>query len=281
MRDFLRVVTLNTWKNEGDYFGRMRAIAAGLRDLQPDVVLLQEVFRIEGGFADTAADLARELGLALVYAPARRKLREWRGGARISESGLAILTRANVLKHEQFVLPSDERGGERVALIADLRAEHGRRIVACCTHLSHLRDDSAQRRRQLDTILRHPLWRLPADVRILGGDFNARPGSPELAWLEEHPTLQVRDVFHEAADAAPTHPMPPAAGRMPGRIDFLFAVGPRGEPLPDTRRAAVALDHAINGVWPSDHAAVVADLASAPWSAASQHHDELIAHDQS
>lgn len=69
--DRMRIATLNTWKNEGDLSARLAAMAAGLRVLAPDVLLLQEVFRTADGAADTGRDLAAALGLALAYAPAR------------------------------------------------------------------------------------------------------------------------------------------------------------------------------------------------------------------
>src|SRR5882724_10070526 len=89
----LRFVTLNTWKNEGDYFVRMRAMIVGLRALEPDVVLLQEVFRTADGTVHTARSLADALSLTMAYAPARAFPRPWQGGKVQSESGLAILLR--------------------------------------------------------------------------------------------------------------------------------------------------------------------------------------------
>lgn len=95
---------------------------------------------------------------------------------------------------------------------------------------------------------------------MLGGDCNAPATSPELAWLDTHAVLSVRNAFGPAGPCPATHPLPPRADR-PGRcIDFLFTVGPRGEMAPVVRRASVALDSPINGVWPSDHAALVADF---------------------
>ncbi|MGH7958394.1 MAG: hypothetical protein ACREH8_15485, partial [Opitutaceae bacterium] len=109
-------------------------------------------------------------------------------------------------------------------------------------------------------ILRHPGWRGPAAVRVLGGDFNAVATMPEVSWLAEHETLDIRSVFEPASLAGATHPLPPR-NDQPGRcIDFLFTIVARGEMTPIVSRAAIALNSPIEGVWPSDHAAVVADL---------------------
>lgn len=253
----VRCVALNTWKNEGDWAARLPHMAAGLAALAPDIVLLQECFRTPDGVADTARVLADALGLALAYAPARAKARLWEGRLRPSESGHAVLVRGAITWNERVALPSDEAGGERIALLvaADLAA--GGRVLAGCIHLSHLRGDRARRRQQLETVLAHPAWRAPADLRVLGGDCNATADAPELAWLAAHPELTVRRVSPEA----PTHPLPPPADRPGHCIDHLFFIGPVGERGPDVAAAGVALDAPHGGVWPSDHAAVWADAA--------------------
>lgn len=253
----VRLVTLNTWKNEGNYRARLAAMAAGLARLVPDVVMLQEAFRLEDGTADTAATLARNLGLVCVYAPARRKPRLWQGTPRESEAGLALLVRGQILAQERINLPTDEPGGERIALLASIQLVDGRRIFAGCTHLSHLRHDSARRREQLETVLAHPGWSNPASLRVLGGDFNAVAESPEIAWLGQHPSLNVRAV---STVGYVTHPLPPRSGRTGRCIDFLFSVHPPDEAPATARHAAVVLDAPVAGVWPSDHAAVLAEF---------------------
>ena len=252
-----RIVTLNTWKNEGNYPARLRAMGDGLRALQPDLVLLQEVFRTLDGEADTRATLANALQMTPAYAPARPKPRAWRGRATPSESGHAVLVRGAIAWSERIVLPSDEAGGERIALLVAAELSSGKRVLAGCIHLSHLRGDGVRRREQLTAVLAHPAWRWPAHLRVLGGDCNATAAAPELAWLSAHPDLAVR----RASPEAPTHPLPPRADR-PGRcIDHLFFVGPAGERSPVMSAAGVALDVPHGGVWPSDHAAVWADAA--------------------
>ncbi|MGH7946159.1 MAG: endonuclease/exonuclease/phosphatase family protein, partial [Opitutaceae bacterium] len=138
----LRIVTLNTWKNEGDHPARVRAMGEGLRALQPDIVLLQEVFRTGDGVVDTGRSLAGALGLALAHAPARAKTRRWAGREVSSEAGLAVLARGEIGRRDRLSLPSDERGGERIALFADVTCEGGAKAFVCCTHLSHLRGDT-------------------------------------------------------------------------------------------------------------------------------------------
>lgn len=250
VRDSILCVTLNTWKNEGDHPARLRAIAAGLAALEPDVVLLQEVFRTCDGATDTGRELAAALGLTLVYAPARRKLRAWQGRQQMSESGLAVLVRGDCVHSETLVLPTTPAGGERIALLVSARLK-GQTVMIGCVHLAHLRQEAAIRREQIERILAHPHWRAPAALRLVGGDFNATLASPELAWLGEHHELTIQPL----TPAGSTHPNPaPADGR--GRaIDLIFAVAPRESVLPVPLDHGVALDLPHGDVWPSDHAA--------------------------
>jgi endonuclease/exonuclease/phosphatase family metal-dependent hydrolase len=260
-RTTVRCITLNTWKNEGDYAARLPAMGAGLSALRPDVVLLQEVFRAEAGNADTARVLGQDLGMAVAYAPAREKFRSWHGGDVASESGLAVLIRGQVLASERLPLPSDEAGGERIALLVRARLEVGVEVVVGCVHLSHLRGDEARRREQLETVLADACWRTAAALRVLGGDFNAPMESEALAWLAIHPQFRITEVGADLGLFRTTHPLPPRAERPGRRIDALFSIGMRGEPSAEVLDGGVALDTPVRGVWASDHAAVWADLS--------------------
>lgn len=257
----VRILTLNTWKNDGDYPARIAAIIEGLRALAPDGVLLQEVFRVPGagGEADTARALAEGLGFAVVYAPARTKNRLWRGRSVTSESGLALLVRGEILAHHTLLLPSTPEGGERIALLART-VMRGRTVTAASVHLSHLRGDDAGRRAQLDHVLADPAWFSPADLRVLGGDFNATRESAVCHHLSNHPTLDLTEAFAPLACPPPTHPLPPVAGR--GRaIDLLYSLIPRQlGTAPAPICAGIGLDSPIGNVWPSDHTAVWADF---------------------
>jgi endonuclease/exonuclease/phosphatase family metal-dependent hydrolase len=256
----LRILTLNTWKNDGDYPARLAAMIEGLRALAPDLVLLQEVFRVSeaGAEADTARTLGDALGLAMVYAPARAKARPWQGRSVPSESGLALLVRGEILAHHPLQLPSTPEGGERIALLARA-VVRGRTVTAACVHLSHLRGDDDGRRAQLDRVLADPTWLAQADLRVLGGDFNATRESAACRHLASHPTLNLTEAFAALACPPPTHPLPQVPGR--GRaIDLLYSLSPRQlETAPAPQRAGIGLDSPSGNFWPSDHAAVWAD----------------------
>ena len=260
----VRCITLNTWKNEGDYAARLRAMGAGLGALRPDVVLLQEAFRAEATDTNTAQVLGGTLGMAVAYAPARAKMRSWLGREVASESGLAVLVRGEVIGSERLPLPSDAAGGERIALIVKARLESGIEVVAGCVHLSHLRGDEARRREQLETVLASEAWEAPAALRLIGGDFNASINGEEMAWLAAHPRWRVTEVGVSLRLYQPTHPLPPHPGRPGRRIDGIYSVERRDESAATVVAGGVALDAPERGVWPSDHAAVWADFDVAP-----------------
>jgi len=57
----VRIVALNTWKNEGDYRRRLRLMRDGLAELAADVICLQEAF--VGGCWDSVSGPAVGLDL--------------------------------------------------------------------------------------------------------------------------------------------------------------------------------------------------------------------------
>jgi endonuclease/exonuclease/phosphatase family metal-dependent hydrolase len=255
----LRIISYNTWKNEGPYADRLAAMSAGLGRLDPDVVLLQECFRTPGGEADTAAALAASLGMACGYAAARRARRRWRGRDVDSESGLAVLVRGAIEAQDRWPLPTCEAGGERVAVLVRARVADGAEIIAGSFHLSHLRGDEEGRRAQFEAVLAHPWWRTPQVLRVAGGDANTTTEGEALNWAAAHSELRIADVF-AGQEREPTHPLPSRPDRRGRPIDQLFLVATRGE-MPGRRiGGGVALAEPEAGIWPSDHAAVWADV---------------------
>jgi endonuclease/exonuclease/phosphatase family metal-dependent hydrolase len=239
----MRIVTLNTWKNEGDYARRLPLMLTGLKALAPDLVCLQECF-VADGF-DTAAFLAAELGLDMHAAPARAKLRCHDGRELLSTSGLAILARGQGTSSIR-ALTSHPADGERIAQRLDLVVE-GRLLRLLNLHLTHLRNAAELRAAQLLEALDWAQEGLAGGL-VVAGDLNAAATDPALAPLGIEPrqsTLQGARV-----GAAPPRAM---------AIDHcvLLRPGPwretgllRGCDTPDA-----------DGWFPSDHAAVGLALA--------------------
>lgn len=250
----LRLVSLNTWKGEGDYPARLRAMATALAALNADVIALQEDLCCEEGGLHTAGALARALGLHLSTVPARRKPRRINGRDQDSSSGLAVLSREPAREQRVLALPQDARDGERV--VQCVRLTHGRgHWWLINLHLTHLSDRADLRRAQLDTVLGALGDAAGREAVVLCGDFNAAPGDPEIgAFLLPHGPL--RDAFGDQPKA--THRDSAGAAF---NLDHIWVHTGREAPPPTVRHAAVVLDRPdASGVMPSDHCAVCADL---------------------
>ncbi|MEU8576123.1 endonuclease/exonuclease/phosphatase family protein [Streptomyces asoensis] len=275
----MRVVTWNLWWRFGPWRERQKAVLAVLRELDPDVVGLQEVWA--AGADNLAEWLAGELGLYCTWAPSpapgrwRERIADPAGpGADPVDIGNAVLSRWPVVEQETLLLPAP-------ADLADGRAALYARVAAPAfdipfftTHLTSRPHASVVRRAQVGA-----LAELVARHRdgtpfppVVTGDFNAGPDSTELRRLGgTHGTPAVPGlVLHDTwAHAAPTAPAatwssenpyvtgPPGAA---ARIDHILVgpPGPAGEGrVQGVRRAGHG---PVDGVWPSDHAALVADL---------------------
>ncbi|MGD9332471.1 MAG: endonuclease/exonuclease/phosphatase family protein, partial [Desulfobacterales bacterium] len=162
----MRIITINTWKGDGDYPRRLALLAAGLQELAPDVLCLQESLQVPHSGPDTARHLADRLQLNLAWAPSRLKKRHVTGRPRPCFSGLAILSRHPIRQHRRLALPAHRKDPERIAQWIDIAVDHHVwRVVNL--HLTHIREAAALRQKQLTETL--------AQVD--------RCGSPDTAWL--------------------------------------------------------------------------------------------------
>jgi endonuclease/exonuclease/phosphatase family metal-dependent hydrolase len=238
----VRIVTLNTWKNEGEYARRLAMMRDGLAAMAPDVVCLQECFAAER--FDTAAWLAGELGLAVHAAPARGKPRRHDGVDVFSTSGLATLVRGEAVS-ASLTLASDPADGERIAQRLDVMVQ-GLALRVLNMHLTHLRGASELRTVQLREALAWANDGLAGGL-VVAGDLNATAEDPALAPLG----LPPRPATLHGARVGPGAPRAMAIDHC-----VLLRPGPwrdagslRGCDRPDP-----------HGWFPSDHAAVGMEL---------------------
>lgn len=254
----LNLLTINTWKCDGSYRERLSLLKHELKQLQPDIVFCQEVFRTTT--ADTGRELAESLNMTYQFTPARYKTRIFEGEMMKSYSGLGLITRYPILKTEILVLPTDPRDGERMAQCCLVDCE-GTPVLAINTHLTHLRNSSPLRIQQLDTILGLPLLTQHKGPVFIAGDFNADPESDELQFLLNHPVLSIQDAYLSGQGPEPGFTMLPQAPHQPAkgrRIDFIFSVATTPEQHPVFANARVVLNQPnADGVYPSDHCGVM------------------------
>jgi len=268
------VATWNLWWRFGDWARRFEAITAVLVEARPDVVGLQEVWA--RGEVNAAGLLAKRLGLHWAWVPSPHPQRWQR---RVGDSsvafGNAVLSRWPVagVAHADLPAPSSGAPDGRRVLHAALDAPAGR-LPFFTTQLSAFPGRSALRCAQVRRVAEFVAAHSPDDglPPVVTGDLNAVPEADEVRLLEGFltepavPDLLLVDAWRYAApgDRGITwsrgNPHAAVTGEPDARIDYVLVGTPRGGGSALVTGTRVVGDRQRDGVWPSDHAAVVADL---------------------
>ena len=188
----------------------------------------------------------------------------------------AVLSRLPILASESKVLPGpDGNPGHRQVLRADL-AGPGGPIPVYTLHLDYRYDASALRSAQVAAVARFVAERRDDPEvgfpPVLAGDLNAVPGSDEVRSLTglarvPVPGLVFQDAWEQCGageghtwDAANPYLADAAwPGPGPGHEDVVEPA-PRPRPVGNVMACRLAATAPVDGVQPSDHYAVVADL---------------------
>lgn len=269
----MRVLTWNLWWRFGPWEERRKAILTVLDELQPDVIGLQEVWACGG--ENLAEWLASRLGMHWTWAPSRAP-QGWqrRLGDSTVDIGNAVLSRWPIAKHEMVELPTrqeDEDG--RLALYACIDAPT-HRVPFFTTHLTAALDASAVRCQQVGVLAEFVRAHRPGTgfPPVVTGDFNAWPDSDEVRQFAGYkaapavPGQVFLDAWEYADPAQPSatwsaaNPYVAAGFEPSARVDYIYVGPPGPEGLGSVSSVQRAGDEPVDGVWPSDHAAVLADL---------------------
>jgi endonuclease/exonuclease/phosphatase family metal-dependent hydrolase len=244
---------------------RLAWTADRLAEERPDVVLLQEASS-SASQENTAATLARSLGMEFVYARANPSLLfRMAGLGRLSfEEGPAVLSRLPIVGRRVHQLsPALGLFERRLALEAVLEAE-GTQFSVFSVHLTAR--SAASRRRQIAQLLRHVESVPHAHPVIVGGDFNAEEHSHEIRLLTEAEGWidSFRHLERDAAGHTWGQALSAATATAGRRIDFLFSIPSRNERW-EPRHSRLILDRSFperrDGVfWASDHYGVLCDF---------------------
>ena len=186
----------------------LEALARTIESHDPDAVLLQEVSRgwVLGGGADMATWLSNRLDREFTFAAAADR-----------RFGNVILTRERLQDVKIRPLPFGEGPQNRSALSATVRIGSSR-INVTSIHLQQRRTNTATRIRQLEAFLSDTdVDGAGGQAMIIGGDFNAEPGSPEIALMTDAGFASAVDAVGDPA--ALTNPSP----HLTRRIDWVFA----------------------------------------------------------
>jgi endonuclease/exonuclease/phosphatase family metal-dependent hydrolase len=264
-----KVLTLNIWNRFGPWPERLEVIRAGLRELAPDLVGLQEVLRADasqgGDGLDQAALLAEGFGYHVAYGRATKDI----------AYGNAVLSRWPIARQEVFTLPNVETDEHRCVVFAEIDAPFGR-VPFFVTHLNwklhhgHVRE--VQVREVADIVRRTaPTSGFPP---VLVGDFNADADADEIRFLRGLTSLGGKSVYFADAFAVAgdgtrgatfvrRNPYAALVHEPDRRLDYVFVRGPddrwRGEVL----EARVCFDEPdARGIWASDHLGVIASVSA-------------------
>ncbi len=260
----LRVLTLNIWNRLGPWERRLELIRAGVRELDPDIIGLQEVISHDGG--SQAADIGADMGYHVAFGTAH----DYGAGVLF---GNAVLSRWPIQKTEVTPLPRGDSTETRSLLFAENASPHGK-IPFFVTHLNWKFHEGSIRESQVVAIAETMKRGTPLDglPPILVGDLNAQPDSTEIRFLKGLHALNgqsfyLADCFEHAGHGpgitfdANRNPFAAVTHEYPRRIDYIFVRGPdekvRGKPL----AASVVFEEVVDGVTASDHYGVVAEIS--------------------
>lgn len=291
----LSILTLNIWNRQGSWDDRLPVIRAGIEELSPDIIGLQEVLAM--GDANQAQAIAKDLEgpeYHVSYAST------WNIGGGLY-FGNAILSKYPLLDERCLELPGpaefkhDE--GPRCVAYALIDAPCGK-VPVFNTHLDYKLHLGHLRIAQVKAVADHigPVDRdlFPA---VLMGDFNAEPDSDEMRFLRGLAAIDDRTVFfndcwqacnrdswlgvmHGASPSSPreaerlaaaargvtydrANPCALMAREPSRRIDYIYVRGPdsrlRGEPL----LARTVFTEPRGESWASDHYGMYAEVQAA------------------
>lgn len=267
----MRVATINTWKGDGPYRARLRALIEQAAELDLDILALQEALVACDGSSHTPLVMADALGMKAAASFSRKKMRVVHDRSVLSWSGPAVLSRWPIMERHEVDLPFDRTDGPRVGLICEIRSPVGR-ILGGSLHRTHLVHLPALAQAQLQAFCRSPHWHVPAVARVVAGDFNRTPDSDLVrslhrGWTALNRSWTAVDAFVAGQGGTERATMSPRntnlrTGAEPKCIDYIFGIAPDPEPIPEFSDARIVFDRpSAEGVYPSDHFGVAVTAA--------------------
>jgi endonuclease/exonuclease/phosphatase family metal-dependent hydrolase len=272
----LKVLTLNLWNTSGPWEARKPRIREWVDKLGPHVIGFQEALR---GPSDSGANGFDQVGEILdgagyeIHHGAVTKMND-------VDFGNAVASIWPITDRFVEELPRGDRSEGRCAVSATIDAPFGE-LSFTSTHLNWKLHDGHSREQQVvalaDIVLKHrPRGGFPP---IVVGDFNADPESSEIRFMCGHHSLDQRsvaffDAWRLAGDGGPgttwsnSNEFAQVAIEPDRRIDYVFAGYPvrmgAEHGLGKIEACRVVCNDEVDGVWPSDHYGVYAEIRTEP-----------------
>jgi endonuclease/exonuclease/phosphatase family metal-dependent hydrolase len=256
------IITINTWKCDGNYRTRMLAMAAQLKNLAPGIIACQECFYTEEGEADTLHYLAGKLKMNYAFFPGRFKKRFFENKWVESYSGLGILSKYPIKSTEHFQLPIVADDDDRKAMKTIIALPDGSNLAITNLHLTHLKDVVAGRILQAIEVAEVALRGRGNKYNLVCGDFNAEPGSKELTSFMK--TARAIDCYIAGNGPEPRYSVTSQYyDHKHVCIDHIFSLPlPGKKDYPQFVNSGVVLNNvdSESGVYPSDHFGIATTL---------------------
>lgn len=263
----IRVATLNLWAKQEPWVERRRMLIDGFRQLQPDLVALQEP--IVGGGYDQVVDL---LGSDYYVAHTTRGLVPNHG-----HQGASIASRwpLDVVHEVDLNLTPRTADFPCTTLIAEVAALAPVGALLFVNHLpSYELNFEYERELQAVAAARavEDLVGLRTRHVIVAGDFDAVPDAASVRFWTGRQSLDglsvcYRDAWEHAHPGEPGHTYTSRNPQMTAqdwpfqRIDYIMVRCGHDGPTLDIAACDLIFDEPSGGVWASDHFGLVADLA--------------------
>ncbi|WP_114938758.1 endonuclease/exonuclease/phosphatase family protein [Mucilaginibacter endophyticus] len=259
----VKIITINTWKCDGEYRVRMGILAKQLKQLKPHVIACQECFYSEEANADTLKFLANELNMNYSFLPGRSKKRLFEGRMVNSTSGLGILSVYPLAETGGFDLPVVPEDNDRKAFQVTANLPSGKNVTITTTHLTHLGNNKGLRKAQAEALAGFVNANAAHPYHIICGDFNATPDSE--AVMAFRALSSAADCYTEGNGAEPRYSLTDAYYKANKKVcvDLIFTL-----PLPGTEKYPQFIDSAVvlnvpdeeSGLYPSDHFGITTTL---------------------
>lgn len=267
----LKILTLNIWHDQGPWSERARLIRRWIERLEPDLIGFQEVLVGEG--IDQVQELLGDSGYFTRYGsamtlPDRTHL----------QFGNAIASRWPIAEAKEVRLPDRGDWERRAALCVTVDSPYGA-IGLTCTHLHWQFNHGSVREKQVALVAESAWKSRPEDgfPPIVLGDFNAEPDSDEIRYMTGLHSMGGKSVaFLDAWQVAGDHGLAGEAGQgvtwsnrnryarvewePRRRIDYIFVGLPGRKGIGAIESCRVVCDVEQDGVWPTDHFGVFAEL---------------------
>lgn len=254
----LSIISLNTWKCDGDYDNRLEIMRSQLKKLNYSVIALQECFATTDYSYNTAQWIAEGLQMNCFFYPIRRKERLVHHQYLDSFSGLAILSKFPFDQKHVIDLPSTPEDPERAA-IAITFLYNNVKITIANLHLTHIRNSTTIRNQQFKKIVTDDCMNDAKAIRLFCGDFNCEISSESLSEFFK-PPYNLKDTYDLGDGVQPCYTCP-VTNHFPlekrSKIDHIL-VAPFNHEYPSCQESQIELNNKDQKyqIYPSDHFAV-------------------------